>query len=163
MKEEASWSMPPRRRAIVIVNAGLDAFCSINGFSPLDSKRIQVCVEGVFIYCVNNIHALSGREEIRVRLFWEDRKLKILIQHDGPKGEWDESLKVREFPIRRTSFEAMGLFIAKEILSSLTYESLFDVVSGQVINTYELVYQLDYEASAHRKVGGKLDHGKSKG
>jgi len=144
MKPETVWNMPPRRKSIVMVNAGLDAFCCVNGFNTLDSKRLQVCVEGVFIYCVNNILALNSSEEITVKLFWKGQNLKILIQHTGPKGEWDESLKARDFPIRRTSFEAMGLFIAKELLLSLTYESLFDIVSGQIINTYELAVCLTY-------------------
>ena len=144
MKPMATWVVPPRREAISIINAGLEAFFRTNGFTNLDSQRLQVCVEGVFIYCANNIRAFDSSKNIHVNLLWEEHDVKIIIQHAGPKGEWDDSLKNSSFPIRRTSFEAMGLFIAKEILNNLSYESLLDVVTGQVSNNYELVYRMEW-------------------
>jgi len=114
----------------------------------MDSQRLQVCVEGVFSYCVNNIRLLDRHEEITVKLFWEEHDLKVFIQHCGPRGEWDESLRDQSCPIRRTSFTAMGLFIARELLHSLNYESLFDVVQGRINNSYELVYRMQWAAEA---------------
>lgn len=162
MKPMATWVMPPRREAISIINAGLEAFFRTNGFDALDSQRLQVCVEGVFIYCVNNIRALDSSKNIDVKLFWEEHDVKILIQHTGPKGEWDENLKNASFPIRRTSFEAMGLFIAKEMLHSLNYESLLDVVTGLVNNSYELVYRMEWAANLSKDVAGDTENANAK-
>lgn len=142
MRPMATWVMPPRKRTVSIINAGLEAFCRINGFDNLDSQRLQVCVEGVFIYCVNNIREFNSSADLSVKLFWEEQNLKVVIQHDGPKGEWDDSLGNENFIIRRTSFAALGLFIAKELLHELNYENLFNIVTSQTTNRYELVYRL---------------------
>ena len=85
MRPMATWVMPPRKRTVSIINAGLEAFCRINGFDNLDSQRLQVCVEGVFIYCVNNIREFNSSADLSVKLFWEEQNLKVVIQHDGDR------------------------------------------------------------------------------
>jgi hypothetical protein len=119
------WVVMPRRSEVAIINAGLDVWMAVEGFDPLDSRRLQVCVEGVFSYCVGTIRAGGGTEDIAVTLFRLDDRLRVLIQHSGPSGEWDDCLKLDTSPaIKRTSFDAMGLFIAKELLCSLFAQDL---------------------------------------
>jgi hypothetical protein len=135
------WVVMPRRSGVSIINAGLDVWMAVEGFDPLDSRRLQVCVEGVFSYCVGAVRAGGGAEDIAVTLFRLDDRLRVLIQHSGPPGEWDDCLKLDGCPpIKRTSFDAMGLFIARELLQSLSCDSRYDVAAGTSIKTYELVY-----------------------
>lgn len=136
------WAVLPRRRDIGIVNAGLGAWMAVEGYDSLDSRRLQVCVEGVFSYCVGSIRSCGCGGEIAVSLFRASDDLRVLIQHCGPAGEWDECLQLDASPpIRRTSFDAMGLFIAREMLHSLTCDSRYDVTTGSPLRTYELVYR----------------------
>jgi len=136
------WVVMPRRRDIGIVNAGLGVWMDVEGYVPLDSRRLQVCVEGVFSYCVGSILSCGCGGEIAVSLFRAGGDLRVLMQHCGPAGEWDECLKLDgRPPIRRTSFDAMGLFIAREMLHSLTCDSRYDVATGSPLRTYEMVYR----------------------
>lgn len=141
MQAIVRWVVMPRRVEVAIINAGIEAWMAVEGFDPLDSRRLQVCVEGVFSYCVGAIRAGGGAEDIAVTLFRLDDRLRVLIEHSGPPGEWDDCLKLDGCPpIKRTSFEAMGLFIARELLHSLSCESRYDVAVGASLRTYELIY-----------------------
>ncbi len=144
MNAVISWVVPPRKRNVGIVNAGVDSFCRANGFSHRDSLRLQVCVEGVFGYCVGNIRSQGKRSEITLSLYWIGKKIQMIMQHNGPGGEWDDLLKDDSDPkIRRTSFESMGLFIAKEILQSLSFEDHYDIATGDIMKSYELVFMME--------------------
>lgn len=141
MQAIVRWVVVPRRSDVAIINAGLDVWMAVEGFDPLDSRRLQVCVEGVFSYCVGAIRAGGGAEDIAVTLFRLDDRLRVLMQHSGPPGEWDDCLKLDGCPpIKRTSFDAMGLFIARELLHTLSCDSRYDMAVGCPLKTYELVY-----------------------
>ncbi|MFH1914440.1 MAG: hypothetical protein ABIK45_09235 [Pseudomonadota bacterium] len=149
MQSVIRWVVMPRRRDIGIVNAGLAVWMAVEGYGPLDSRRLQLCVEGVFSYCVGSIRSCGGGGEIAVSLSRPSDDLRLLIQHCGPAGEWDECLKLDGCPpIRRTSFDAMGLFIAREVLHSLTCDSRYDVATGNPLRTYELVYRPETGSAA---------------
>lgn len=141
MNSVVRWIVPPKKRCIGIINAGIDAFGLSNGFSKRDISRLQVSIEGVFGYCVSNINAGMETEEIAVCLFHGADKVKVVVQHSGAGGEWDVHLKDgHAHTIRRTSFDAMGLFIAVEMLDSLTHDSQLDLATGRTLKTYKLVY-----------------------
>lgn len=142
MQAIVRWMVRPRRRDIGIINAGIGVWMEAEGFDALDSRRLQVCVEGVFSYCAGTILAGGGSEEVAVTLFRPDEGLRVLVQHCGPSGEWDDCLKLDSCPrIKRTSFDAMGLFIARELLHSLSCDSRYDMALGCPLRTYELVYR----------------------
>jgi len=138
-----SWTLPPRRKSIGIVNAGIENFCRSRGYADEDSLRLQVSVEGVYGYCVGNILAFGGKQRITITLLEGANELGVDIEHDGPGGEWDEALKdgsARD--IRRTGFDAMGLFIADEFLHNLVFDSRYDVVKGSGHRVYSLLYRM---------------------
>ncbi|WP_243547335.1 ATP-binding protein [Pseudodesulfovibrio tunisiensis] len=146
MLPHAVWIMPPNRASVRMVNAGLDAFCILNGFDENHSRRIQVCLEGVFMYCARNIMTQADPHDIEVRLYWRTNRLEMFVEHHGPRGEWDDCLRRNSHvPLRRTSFEAMGLFIAREILDELTFEARYDIAAGGEVLTYGLVHSLGDE------------------
>ncbi len=135
------WIVPPLKRNIGIINAGIGAFCDANGFLQTDMLKLQLCTEGVFSYCVENIRTKKQSEEIAVCFLKDAEKFKILIQHAGPGGEWDSCLRPQEKkPVRRTSFSAMGLFIAIEMTDSLTFDSQLELTSGRTLKTYEMIF-----------------------
>lgn len=143
MRKIITWLVPPRKGDVVMVNNGIDAYCRANAISHRDSLRIQVCVEGVFAYLVQNIRNVKSWNEIHIDLFREDATVKVVMEHCGPGGEWDPALKAdSSIKIRRTSFDSMGLFIAYDVLDSLTYDSWFDLGAGNCIRSYELRYAL---------------------
>ncbi|MEF2229854.1 MAG: hypothetical protein V3571_02915 [Pseudodesulfovibrio sp.] len=142
----ASWSFPPAKGGVNIVNAGIDAFFLANGFGRGHCLRFQACIEGVCNYCAGNLRSQGEAEEVHVRLYWEDRSLRGLVYHFGPGGEWDHALDARQKGrIRRTSFDALGLFIAHELAADLVCRSQYDVVAGRTVREYEIVYELDGE------------------
>ena len=142
----ASWSFPPAKGGVNIVNAGIDAFFRTNGLGQGRSLRFQACIEGVCNYCAGNIRERGGAEEIYLRLYWEDRSLRGLVYHYGPGGEWDHALDARHRGrVRRTSFDALGLFIAQELAADLVFRSQYDVVAGRTVREYEIFYDLDGE------------------
>lgn len=143
MQTHISWIATPVVGNINVINAGLAAFFKGNGFERRDSLRAQACVEGVFGYCVGNIKTNGFMEDITVDLSWVDHDIILTIRHNGPGGEWDGLLSgEKDQQIKRTSFEAMGLFIARELLHSLTYQGQYDLASGRPVRVYELVYRL---------------------
>lgn len=135
------WRLPPSLRRLAMINAGIDAFCSMNGFGSDASRRVQLGLEGLYAYCVRNILAAKEHVEIRVRLFWEETCLRIEVSHHGPGGEWDEQLKMKR-EIRRTSFEAMGLVISRDLMDDVTFESNYDMTAGVMLRTYALQFAL---------------------
>ncbi|WP_157054873.1 hypothetical protein [Salidesulfovibrio brasiliensis] len=149
MKCVAEWIVPSRVRNVALITAGLEAFCGMNGFSERDSRQLQVAVEGVFAYCART---LSGNGEytcIRCKLFWEDRRITVELEYSGKGGELDEMLRPdKNRPVRRTSFEAMGVFIARELLESLVCISRYDLALGGRLNTYTLTYSLGADEGA---------------
>lgn len=146
-----SWSVFPAKGNVNIINAGIAVFFCDNGFSREDGLRFQACVEGVFSYCVGNIRAQGKSDAIRVDLSWADRELRAVVQHAGPGGEWDTFLdKESPMPIRRTSFDSMGLFIAREMADALIYRSQYDLAAGRGLKEYEILYKLDRESDGGR-------------
>lgn len=146
MQVHIRWTVSPVIENVAVVNGGIDAFFKANGFSHRDSLRLQACVEGVFGYCVGNIKARGFMEDVTMELGWEERDVIIRMSHNGPGGEWDNVLSKdidKDAPIRRTSFDSMGLFIARELLHSLTYQGQFDHSVGRPVRLYELVYRMD--------------------
>jgi hypothetical protein len=142
------WIVPSRKQDIGVINAGLDVWLASEGISSLDSRRIQVCVEGVFSYCVGTIRSAGRREDITVSLYRAEGGLRVVLQHCGPEGEWDACLKAHAcVEIKRTSFDAMGLFIARQMLDSLVCESMYDVAAGVPVKTFDLRYSLDKAAA----------------
>lgn len=143
MRKIITWLVPPRKADVAIVNGGVDAYCLSAEISERDSLRLQVCIEGVFSYVARNIREAKVWKEIRIEMHQGDGEVKISMEHCGPGGEWDQALREKSHAkIRRTSFEAMGLFIARDILHELTYDSWFDVGTGNSLKKYELMYRL---------------------
>lgn len=141
-----SWTVAPVRGHANIINAGIEAFFRDNGFGREDGLRLQACVEGVFSYCVRNIREHGQSDAVRVDLFWKQREIRVVVRHTGPGGEWDVSLKPDcTAPIRRIDFDAMGLFIAREIADELSFDSQYDLAAGRGYKEYEIVYRLDRE------------------
>lgn len=142
MNSVVRWIVPPHKRAIGIINAGIAAFARDNTLSRQDTLRLQVSVEGVYQYCVRNINEALETEEIAVALYRDSKHVKIVIQHCGAGGEWDIHLKDgHDKSIRRTSFEAMGLAIALDMLESLNHTSQLDIATGRTLRTYTLLYE----------------------
>lgn len=141
MHKVVTWIVPPRKRNVTIVNDGIGAFARSSGIPEEDSLRLQVSVEGVFSYLAHNILSAKMNNEIYVEFYWESPNARVVLMHDGPGGEWDDSLRPdSEGIIRRTSFDSMGLFIAHDILHKLTYDSWYDLVRGKNMNKYRLEY-----------------------
>lgn len=146
MIPNVSWIVPPARRSVGIINSGVEAFFSQNGFDREDGLRLQACIEGVFNYCVGNIRSKGQTLQVNVDLFWKERELRVVVRHTGPGGEWDAYLKrEHQESIRRTSFDSMGLFIAREIADGLFFDSQYDLTTGTGYMEYEIVYDLDRE------------------
>lgn len=146
-----SWTVTPTRGNVNVVNGGIEAFFRDNGFDRGDGLRLQACVEGVFSYCVKNIREHGQAEKVRVDLFWKKRELRVVVRHSGPGGEWDFSLRPEcKDPIRRIDFDAMGLFIAREIADKLSFDSQYDIAAGRGYKEYEIVYGLDRERGGGR-------------
>lgn len=151
MQNIIRWIVPPRKRAIGMINAGIGVFCESHGFSRDEISRLQVSVEGVFGYCVGNILAAKGAEEIAVWMLRDKERIKIVFQHYGAGGEWDHVLRPDAADhVRRTSFEAMGLFIAEEMADSLVHDSQLDLASGHTMKTYELQYIQKDSKNSHQ-------------
>lgn len=149
MNAVVRWIVPPRRKAIGIINAGIEVHGRNNGYSGNDIQRLQLGVEGVYAYCVRNIQTAGEAEEIGVSLSQGKGKVKVVIQHSGSGGEWDSHLKKdSDHRIRRTSFEALGLFIALEFVDSLIHDSQLDLTTGRNLKTYEMVMSHAYNESA---------------
>lgn len=139
----AEWTLPPRVRNVAVITAGVDAICHMNGFSRHDSGRLQVALEGIFAYCVRSINSKCASSPIRVRLYWKDLKVSAEIEYYGPGGDLDDMLKRdSKMPLRRTSFEAMGLFIARDLVETLSYSGRFDLTAGGKLNSYVMEYTL---------------------
>jgi len=135
------WGVPPKKSNIGMVNAGIEVFCHSIEYARRDILRLQACIEGVFCYCVGNIRSQRQRNELSVGLFSDAHKVEVVIQHCGPGGEWDFKLRSdSNKPLKRTGFDAMGLYIANEMLFSLEYESRFDIVTGNNNRIYTLLY-----------------------
>lgn len=144
MQTHISWTVTPVIGNVAIINAGIAAFFKGNGFAELDSLRLQTCLEGVFGYCVGNIKDNGLMEDITIDLSWVERDIIIAVRHHGPGGQWDSILsRETDKPIKRTSFESMGLFIARDLLHSLIYQGQYDIVSGHLVRTYNLVYRMN--------------------
>lgn len=144
MKPIINWSVAPRKKNIAMINEGIDAFCRLYAIGSDDSLRLQGCVEGVFSYLVGNIRALASNDTIHTSLFWDTPDVTVRMVHSGPGGEWDECLRAgHKGEIRRTSFDSMGLFIARDLLHELHFESRYDLGQGQATRTYELIYRTE--------------------
>lgn len=133
------WTVPPRSRLIALVNAGLEAYTRMEGQSVERSLRLQVAVEGVYAYCVRTLRAHESAEKISVELYRGSGRLRVCVTHCGPGGEFDAMLadgRIEE--IRRTSFEALGLVIAGEMVESLTFDAHFDLGLGENRKRFQL-------------------------
>ncbi|QJB56917.1 hypothetical protein [Pseudodesulfovibrio sp. zrk46] len=147
MRKIITWQVPPRKLDVAIVNSGVNAYCQSADISEQDSLRLQVCIEGVFSYLATNIRSVEVWKEIRIEMYRGDGEVKVIMEHCGPAGEWDRALCANpELKIRRTSFEAMGLFIAYDMLEELTCDSWFDMGTGNNLRQYTLIYRISQKS-----------------
>lgn len=139
----AEWILPPNVRLVRLINSGVRSYCELVGLDDWGSSRIELAVEGVFAYCARTLKAQCRMgEPIRIRLFHESGVLRIEVSHEGQGGEYDACLDPHPaFELRRTSFEAMGLYIAREVMDGLVHDYRWDIAAQANVNRYVLTWK----------------------
>jgi hypothetical protein len=139
----AEWILAPNLRLVRVLNSGIRSYCELVGLQDWACARIELAVEGVFAYCARTLKAqCRPGEPIHVRLYHESGILRIEISHEGQGGEYDACLDpTPSFELRRTSFEAMGLYIAREMLDGLTHDYRWDITAQANLNRYILTWK----------------------
>ena len=121
-RELITLTAPADLSAVSLINPMVAVVCNSCRMSEESRMKVGVAVEEVFTYCAGLI---GKREEaLRVTLFFyrDQDSLHVILEHAGPRGELEDHLLPGACSaIKRSSFEAMGLYIARESLDRLEY------------------------------------------
>lgn len=105
--------------------------------------KTTLAVEEVFSYCLKMVQKEKDPSRITITYRQENISLRIITEHQGPQGVLERHfLPGREESFPLTSFEAIGLKIAHDILDELRYVRLYD---GR--NRYTATIKLSTEGS----------------
>jgi anti-sigma regulatory factor (Ser/Thr protein kinase) len=89
--------------------------------------KITLAVEEVFSYCLKMVQKEKKPSRITITYRQEHPSLHIIIEHQGPHGMLDKYfLPGREASFLLTTFDAVGMKIARDILDDLRYVRLYD-------------------------------------
>ncbi len=122
MKQVLKISALPEPEIYSALHPAFEVLFGRFGFAREQAVNIVVAVEEVFAYCVNLIRSVKSKSRIDISINHDGSHLKIIIEHDGPRGPLEKHLtEDSQKKIERTSFEALGLYIAREVIDELTY------------------------------------------
>jgi anti-sigma regulatory factor (Ser/Thr protein kinase) len=89
--------------------------------------KVSLALEEVFSYCLKLIQTEKNPPRITLIYRNEQTSMHIIIEHHGPRGTLEKNfLPGREGSFKMTSFEAIGLQIARNLMDDLRYVQLFD-------------------------------------
>ncbi|MBA3010885.1 MAG: ATP-binding protein [Proteobacteria bacterium] len=122
MEKILTISIRPDLEVYSLVRPSLEAVFKKSGLAEDKAEMLVVAVEEVFIYCTKLIAATKNKLWVEISVGMDDINLQVAIAHDGPCGALEKYfIKGSNQKIKRTSFEALGLYIAKEIVNELEY------------------------------------------
>lgn len=122
MEKIIAISIGPDLEVYALVRPCLEAVFKKAGLDEKKAAMLVVAVEEVFMYCAKLLTAAKNKSWVDIRVGMDDRNLHVAIAHDGPCGSLEKNfIKGSSQKIKRTSFEALGLYIAREIVNELEY------------------------------------------
>ena len=122
MKEVLKISTLADLEMYAMLQPSLEALFKKFGFDEKQATMLVIAAEEVFAYCVKRIHSVKSKSRIAIGVILDNPYLLIIIEHDGPRGSLEKHLmEGSEKKIERTSFEALGLYIAREVIDELRY------------------------------------------
>jgi anti-sigma regulatory factor (Ser/Thr protein kinase) len=84
-------------------------------------------LEEVFGYCLKMVQKEKKPSRITITCRQEHTSLQIIVEHQGPQGMLERNfLPGREKAFSLTTFEAVGLKIAHDLVDDLRYVQLYD-------------------------------------
>lgn len=102
----------------------------IGELCDLENERLPkllLAVEEVFGYCLKMVRQEIQPPRIKITYRKENGALLIIIEHQGPQGALERHfLPGREETFASTTFEAVSLKLAHDLLDKLSYAALHD-------------------------------------
>ncbi len=122
VQEIMALSLLPQLEAVALLNPIVGLVCEKCAM-PKDKKyNVLIAVEEIFSYCVKILSKRKSGSRIRILFCRDSKALHIIIEHEGPIGELERTLTSGfKKAIKRTSFEAMGLYLARESVDLLYF------------------------------------------
>lgn len=115
-------SLGPDLKVYTLLRPSLEAVFKKSGLEDKKAGMLVVAVEEVFMYCTRLLIADKSKTWIDISVGMDTTTLQVSIAHYGPRGSLERYLiKGSTKKIKRTSFDALGLYIAKEIVDELEY------------------------------------------
>ncbi len=136
MSEIATITVQPKPQIFRIVAAAMGAYFELRSVPQAEAVKLQLVAEEIFGYCLATLTKHERRSEVTFRFHETDATLTVMLEYIGPRGELDILLR-GDGRIERTSFEALGLSIARQFADSITCGYWFT----QGMNRYSIVHQ----------------------
>lgn len=137
------------------VQSCLRSFCDSFGLYEKDYEKLSLAVEEVFSYCVKLLGVTNRKERITIRFNEGLPYITINMEYRGPTGALEKYFKPGQGKksFKRDTFDALGLFLANEMLSSLEFSYTRD--GG---NIFYLTYVVERNSSLIHKSHPLLKH-----
>ena len=120
-------TLAPRIRMLPILQAATREIGDQLGLDGERILKITLAVEEVFGYCLRMGRKEQQPSSVTVAYRQEQACLQVVIEHQGPQGLLERHfLPGREGSFSLTTFDAIGLKIAHDILDNLSYVRLYD-------------------------------------
>lgn len=134
-EEIVSIRVMPDIRMLPVIQKVTQEICGQLGLSREGALKTALAVEEVFSYCLKLVLRESKPSRITLTCRREEASLLVMIDHQGPRGELEKHFQPgREGAFPLTSFDAIGLKIARDIRDDLRYVQLFDGTSRFTIS-----------------------------
>lgn len=129
-------SIPSVPYAFSFIRPSVEVFAGECGLEEGKISKLVLAAEEVFSYCCKLASKSAKKEPIQVSFQLEPNRLGIVLEYIGPQGTLEKRLSPSgSGVISRDSFDALGLYIAKQAVESLQYQYTFDGT-----NRYSLYY-----------------------
>ncbi|MBN2140223.1 MAG: hypothetical protein JW718_04390 [Desulfovibrionaceae bacterium] len=139
MAQSVEWRLEPEVRLARVLTAGVQAVMELNGAERADCDRLQLAVEGVFIYICQVLREARVSDAVCAGMEMFGNQARVWLEHMGPKGDLDHFFEPDSMDrIKRTSFEALGLFLSREMSDSLVCERRYDYHKGKKVSRFTI-------------------------
>ncbi|MBF0319768.1 MAG: MBL fold metallo-hydrolase [Nitrospirae bacterium] len=163
--EIARLTVIAEQNALTMAQSCLQSFCDYCSLNNSDFSNLSLAVEEVFNYCVGLVKdtrpaatAYQSKEhnrQITLRFSFDSTMADIIIEHHGRAGLLEKYFSPgtikKDIPL--TSFEAVGLHLASEVMTNFSYYAIGD---SHIFNLNYLIKEADPYAAAEEEINIKL-------
>lgn len=124
-RADAVLAVTPATSSLRYLDPVVQAFCRNKALPPEQVNRLSFAVDAVVAYCFRVLH--DNKDDSLVHLIFQSdaNYLEVMVEYGTERGNIEPYFRhgCRGKKFKVTSFEALGLYVARELVQSIEFSS----------------------------------------